>query len=228
MSMEVHVQGDEALEEWDWETARPTGRVVMRRRAHREGVPHEGVHLWIVRASSGAVEVLFQQRAGHKEQYPDCLDITVGGHVLYGQTEGKIQKESAEEIGISPSDDSLSDLGYYRYEERTPSLFHREFQRVYLLRDERPLLDYRFTDGEVTGMYAVPLESLKRLFVGDFSFEIEGFDGRGIVRRSVRKADFHPLLFAPSMAQYMEVLLRAIDELATTGRVSERMPSPAV
>jgi isopentenyldiphosphate isomerase len=225
--MEIFVQGDEALEEWDWAAARPTGRMVMRRRAHREGVPHEGVHLWILRTVSGMPEVLFQRRARHKEHYPDCLDITVGGHVLFGQTEGKIQKEASGEIGISPADEELVDLGYYRYEELTPSLFHREFQRVYLLRDERPLSGYRFTDGEVTGIYAVPLEKLESLFNDDFSFEIEGFDGRGTSRRPVRKADFHPLLFAPSMTVYMEVLFRAMHELAAGADVSVRMPSPA-
>jgi len=226
MLPETHAERDELLEEWDWETARPTGRMVARGRAHREGVAHEGVHLWIVRAGSGTTEALFQQRARHKEQYPDCLDITVGGHVLYGQVEGKIQKESSEEIGVSPPDESLSDLGYYRYEERTQGLFHREFQRVYLLRDERPLSAYRFADGEVTGIYAVPLKNLKRLLREDFSFGIEGFDGRASVRRVVGRPDFHPLLFAPSMAPYMEVLLRAMDELVALGRVSVGMPFP--
>ena len=226
MSTEIFVHGDEALEEWDWGTARPTGRMVMRRRAHREGVPHEGVHLWIVRIRAGTPEVLFQRRAGDKEHYPDCLDITVGGHVLFGQKEGKIQKESSEEIGISPTDEELIDLGYYRYEERTPGLFHREFQRVYLLRDDRPLSGYRFADGEVTGIYAVPLRSLERLFDEDLTFVIEGFNGRAPRLHPVGKKDFHPLLFAPSMVVYVEVLLRAIHELAAGVSVSARMPSP--
>ncbi len=227
MGMKVFMQGDEALEEWDWGSAKPTGRVVMRSRAHREGVPHEGVHLWIVSTAAGTPGVLFQQRSKHKEQYPDCLDITVGGHVLFGHNEGKIQKESSEEIGISPADAELIDLGYYRYEERTPTFFHREFQRVYLLLDNRPLSAYRFMDGEVTGIYAVPLGNLERLFDGDSVFSIEGFDGREMTTRLVGKADFHPLLFAPSMAVYMEVLFRAIHELVAGGCVSAGMP-PAV
>lgn len=208
-------------------SANPTGRVVMRARAHRDGVPHEGVHLWIVRTATGTPEVLFQQRSKHKDQYPDCLDITVGGHVLFGHNKGKIQKESSEEIGISPAGEELTDLGYYRYEERAPTFFHREFQRVYLLLDNRPLSAYRFMDGEVTGIYAVPLECLERLFYDDYLFDIEGFDGYGTSRRRVGKVDFHPLLFAPSMAVYMEVLLRAIHELVAGGNVSAGMPSTA-
>ena len=50
--------------------------------------------------------------------YPDCLDIIVGSHVPYVK-EKKIQKESFEEISITPSEDELINLGYYRYEEIT-------------------------------------------------------------------------------------------------------------
>ena len=96
-------QGNEMLEEWDWEAARPTGRAVRRRDAHRDGIPHEGVHLWVVRTAGGLPEVLFQRRAHGKEMYPDCLDITVGGHVPFGVHENKIQKESMEEIGLNPT-----------------------------------------------------------------------------------------------------------------------------
>ncbi len=218
--------GDEMLEEWDWESARPAGRAVSRKKAHREGIAHEGVHLWIVRNSKGSPEILFQNRAADKELYPGVLDITVGGHVLFGQQGGKIQKEANEEIGINPSDEELVDLGYFRYEEKNETLFHREFQRVYLLADERELAGYRFNDGEVDGIFAVPLRELELLMRTDRSFEIEGFDGARSTKRSVRRADFHPLLFAPSMERYMEVVLLAVHELLERGRVSSRMPPP--
>lgn len=218
--------GDELIEEWDWETARPSGRAVSRKNAHREGIAHEGVHLWVVRVKAGRTEILFQNRAADKELYPAVLDITVGGHVLFGHTVDKIQKEAVEEIGIRPSDKDLVDLGYFRYEERSEGLFHREFQRVYLLADGRDLSEYRFNDGEVDGIYAVPLRELELLMRADRSFEIEGFDGIRSVKRIVGRADFHPLLFAPSMERYMEVVLRAVHELIERGEVSARMPSP--
>ncbi len=218
---------DEMIEEWNWETALPTGRPVPRKKAHREGIPHEGVHLWIVRTSRGFTEVLFQHRAGDKELYPDCLDITVGGHVVYGYTGNKIQKEISEEIGITPPESDLIDLGYFRYEERDGHLFHREFQRVYLLKDERELNGYYFSDGEVDGIYAVPLRDLELLLETDFTFMIEGYDGSGLFRKEVSRGDFHPLLFAPSMELYMEIVTGAAHELAEKGFVNIKMPSPA-
>jgi isopentenyldiphosphate isomerase len=217
---------DEMIEEWDWECARPTGRPVSRKAAHRKGIAHEGVHLWILRTSAGGPEILFQHRARSKELYPDCLDITVGGHVVFGHNDQKIQKESFEEIGIRPADADLIDLGYYRYEEHADGLFHREFQRVYLLRDERPLDGYIFSDGEVEGIFAVPLDILKDLMSRDISFEIEGYTGGRAVRRTVARKDFHPLLFAPPMKVYMDVVFQAAHEYLTKGHVTVRMPTP--
>jgi len=217
---------DELLEEWVWETALPLGRPVERKKAHRDGIPHEGVHLWIVRNGADGPELLFQHRAPKKDMYPDVLDITVGGHVTFGLTENKIQKESYEEIGIAPSDGELIDLGYFRYEEITDAMFHREFQRVYLMADNRKLEEYVFMDGEVAGLYAVPVDYLKGLFAGDSVRAVEGYDGREPVVRKVSRKDFHPLLFAPSMKDYMATLFRACDEWAAGGRVSALMPHP--
>jgi len=224
--MDILDQGNEMLEEWAWETAIPTGKAVRRRDAHREGIPHEGVHLWVVRIAGGTPEILFQRRSHMKEMYPDCLDITVGGHVPFGMEANKIQKESMEEIGVAPRESELVDLGYFRYEEIDGVLFHREFQRVYLYVDERPLDGYRFTDGEVDGIYAVSLGDLEKMLVGDHRFIVEGYDGRRLVAMEVSRGDFHPLLFAPSMEEYMGVVVRAVRQLVGRGAVTEKMPSP--
>lgn len=221
--MDLHNE-EEFLEVWDWETGRPTGEKVERKRSHREGIPHEGVHLWVIRKREGRVEILFQQRAKDKDLYPDCLDITAGGHVPFGENENKIQKEAWEEIGIMPPDEDLIDLGYFRYLERNEIHFHREFQRVYLYEDNRDLDGYRFNDGEVTGIYAVPLKDLESLFVDERRFRIEGYEGMGIVTREVGRKDFHPLLFADSMSVYVEVLLQGIREYTASGNVSRNMP----
>ncbi|MBN1533963.1 MAG: hypothetical protein JXA20_14935 [Spirochaetes bacterium] len=214
---------DEMLEVWDWERAVPTGAAVPRREAHARGIPHEGVHLWVLRARE-CPEILFQHRAAHKEHYPDCLDITVGGHVPFGLKDHKVQKEAMEEIGLDPSDEDLVDLGLFRYEERSEGLFHREFQRVYLLRDDRPLERYTFTDGEVTGIYAVPLSEFQGLFTADREFPVRGFDGREMVTVTVSRRSFHPQLFDRSMEAYMDIFFRACRELTSRNTVTSKMP----
>ncbi len=183
---------EEMIEEWDWDKAEPTGRSVSRKLAHKTGIPHEGVHLWVVRTVGGFPELLFQYRAKQKKLYPDCLDITVGGHVPFGKTNNKIQKESYEEIGISPSDEDLVDLGYYKYEEIERDMIHREFQRVYLLIDNRPLDEYKFIDGEVEGIYAFALEDIELLFKGKNVIDAELYDGENILKKKSLGKNFIP------------------------------------
>lgn len=214
----------ELLEEWDWVSGKPTGRAVARGESYRDGIPHEGVHLWIVRGGSGIPEILFQHRSPGKTLYPDCLDITVGGHVPFGLSAGAIQKEATEELGISPDDRDMVDLGYARYEEITATYIHREFQHVYLMRDERDLDSYSFNDGEVTGICAVPVSYVRSLFSADSETAVMFFDGTCTARRIVSRRDFHPLLFSGLMKKYMTVILSAAEELVVTGSVSSRMP----
>ena len=215
---------DEMLEVWDWKTARPAGKAISRKKAHLKGIPHEGVHIWIISTAGTEPLVLFQHRSEDKDSYPDCLDITVGGHVPFGLYENRVQKEAEEELGISPADERLFELGMFRYEENEKSYCHREFQNIYLMEDNRPLDRYRFNDGEVTGIYAVPLPLLEKLLKDDFSFEAEGYDGKALTKRTLSRKDFHPLLFADSMKIYMKVLLTCMYDLVETGAVNHKMP----
>ncbi len=218
-------RNEEMLEEWDWDAVRPTGRAVSRKAAHLEGIPHEGVHLWVVRSREGKPELLFQKRASFKESYPDCLDITVGGHVPFGLAENKVQKEAFEEIGLVPEEKDLLDLGFGRYEQREErGRFHREIQHVYMIRDDRPLTGYAFTDGEVTALAAIPLDELAALFCGGAECRGRFCDGGAEEERVIRREDFHPLLFAPSMSEYMKIVLVAARELVERGTVTVRMP----
>jgi hypothetical protein len=49
------------------------------------------------------------------------------------------------------------------------------------------------------------------------------YDGAAVSRRILSREDFHPLLFAPSMKEYMDVLFRAVKELTDEGAVSVKM-----
>ncbi len=211
------------LEIWDWETGKPTGRSIERTKSHREGVAHEGVHLWIIREEDGEWQLLFQRRADDKDTFPGVLDITVGGHVPFGQTTSKIEKEAHEEIGVSPDAEDLVDLGYFRYEEKWDWMMHREFQRVYLLEDNRPLESYRFHDGEVSGIYAVPIKEMELLFSGEKQVLARAYHYGRLEEVRVSRDDLHPLFFSGPMSPYLEILFRAIDQHIAGGQVTVRM-----
>lgn len=226
MKQEI-INNKELLEAWDWESGRPMGVSITRGESYRTGTPHEGVHLWIARDAGDDVELLFQHRAKNKALYPDCLDITVGGHVPFGENidnRGKIAKEAMEEIGISLEEAELFDLGYCRFEEKTDDYHHREFQHVYLLADQRPLDIYRFNDGEVIGIYAVPSLYVESLMMKDAFFNVEGFDGNGSLKKILSRKDFHPMIFDRRMKLYMSIVIQGARELVKTGQVTVAMP----
>ncbi len=215
----------EILEVWDWETLSPTGKKVGRNTAHMQGIPHEGVHLWIASLYQGEPCLLLQKRASHKDSYPGFLDITVGGHVPFGLEGSKLAKEAWEEIGIIPDESALVDLGYCRYEaHEAGGRFHREIQHVYFLYDNRSLDSYTFNDGEVTGLYRVRVKDFKRLFYEEHEFDAEVFDGKRIFTERISKKDFHPLFFDDTMKNYMRVIFDSSLALLSGKRVNSFMP----
>jgi isopentenyldiphosphate isomerase len=206
---------EELIEAWDWETGKPSGLAVARKEAHKSGIPHEGVHLWIVSVFDGVHHVLLQRRARDKELYPGYLDITVGGHVVFGQEEDKLGKEAREELGINLDGKVLHDLGYIRYEEKIPefSLFHREFQHVWVLFDDKPLDEYVFEDGEVDGLAAIPFDRFKEILSGGDSVGGLFFNGGSISKRTFLRKEFHPLFFTGPMMSYMKFLVTEIGKM---------------
>ena len=217
-------KNEEIIEVWDWDSACPLGIPISRDEAHKKGIPHEGVHLWVIRIIDKIPEVLFQKRASFKKSYPGYLDITVGGHVPFGLKENKIQKEALEEIGISFFDEQLIDLGLYRHEgHEENNVLHREFPHVYMLKDNRSLDEYSFNDGEVTALAAIPLPELVELLAGKGTCNSTYYDGSNIEQRVLHRNEFHPLLFDSGMKKYMSIIMQAAQELTGGKTITVKM-----
>ena len=67
----------------------PTGAVVARDVAHREGIRHRTAHVWVVRRVGGRWQVLLQKRAAHKDSFPGKYDTSSAGHVRAGSVLGQ-------------------------------------------------------------------------------------------------------------------------------------------
>ena len=66
------------------EEGRPTGETIGRTRAHREGIAHRTVHIWIARRREGRYEVLLQKRSREKDSFPGLWDTSSAGHISAG------------------------------------------------------------------------------------------------------------------------------------------------
>jgi L-amino acid N-acyltransferase YncA/isopentenyldiphosphate isomerase len=87
-------------EKWDiYDVNRqPTGRTMRRGSVNRPGDYHIVVHVCMFNSDG---RMLIQQRAHDKAGWPDKWDVTIGGHVVAGETSRQgAERELREELGI--------------------------------------------------------------------------------------------------------------------------------
>lgn len=120
------------------ENGQPTGEIVERAIAHRDGIMHRTAHIWIVREFEGKKQILLQKRSHDKDSFPGCLDTSSAGHIQVGDEplESAI-RELGEELGIHAEREDLKFIGTFRIsfeKEFHGSMFHDEevaFVHVY-------------------------------------------------------------------------------------------------
>jgi isopentenyldiphosphate isomerase len=178
MTSNVHLEAaQDPGEPFDVITAdgRPTDRVKTRAEIHRDGDWHRAIHVWVAGVDDhGAPFLTFQRRSPHKDTWPARYDATVGGHYRAGETMAETLREVEEEIGIIPDPNELRPLGVrVCANEAQPGIIDREIQDVFLLRDDRPLEDFRPNPAELAALVRLPLQTLVPFLFGE-SRDIEG------------------------------------------------------
>ncbi|UUZ94966.1 hypothetical protein LJK87_10915 [Paenibacillus sp. P25] len=122
-------------------------------------------------------------------------------------------RELEEELGLSVPFEELFSCGIFPEEDDLgPHGFDREFCHLFLYRCDKPLDGFRLQPDEVTGLYRVPLESVRQM--ADHTFtecRMEGVkleeDGTLTAVRTTGKA----AEFVPHPAAYYGQLLKAWD-----------------
>ena len=105
------------------ERGEPTGEIVERSRAHREGIRHRTAHVWILRQRDGRTEVLLQKRSRCKDSFPGLYDTSSAGHIPAGDEPAvSALRELQEELGITATEDQLAYAGRIRI--RYEKVFH--------------------------------------------------------------------------------------------------------
>jgi len=146
---------------------------------HDRGLWHQTFHCWVVNERDGKRNLVVQQRSATASSNAGKLHVTGAGHLRAGEqpTEAGL-RELAEEIGVVAHARDLVYLGVRHDVEDFPDgRENREFAHVYLLRDDRDLTRYRFTDGEVTALVEIELAAALDLFTGQAS-EVAGTEVR--------------------------------------------------
>ena len=192
----------ELLDVYD-ELGAPLG-VERRDVVHRDGLWHRCFHLWVVSGDG----VLLQRRAADKEAFGGMLDATAAGHLTAGESVAGGVREAEEELGVTFALDALADLGMRSVVDHpTPATTNREFQHVFLARDDRPLEAWRdFDRAEVAGLAWLGLEHFTALAFGGVAGPWPGreWDGRTVVATEVMWEELVPASYLRALAIMLE------------------------
>ncbi len=143
----------------------PTGQVVERRAAHRDGVLHRTAHVWIVRRNGCGYDILLQKRSKNKDSFPGFYDTSSAGHIPAGdEPMPSALRELEEELGIHAEESELHFAGTFRsqYEKQFyGSLFRdNEFTSVYVYDRPVDLGELILQEGEVEEVRWFDLEEV--------------------------------------------------------------------
>ena len=144
------------------ENALPTGKVVERAVAHREGIPHRTSHLWLVRKRDHRIQILLQKRALTKS-FPGCYDISSAGHIPAGQDYlPSAVRELKEELGLTAQESDLipcGDMKIFWDDVFFGEPYHdRQYTRVFLLWADIEERDLVLQEEEVLSVLWIDLE----------------------------------------------------------------------
>jgi isopentenyldiphosphate isomerase len=135
---------------------RPTGERRPRAEAHRLGLPHATVHVWIIDARGG---LLLQKRAAGKETFPLYWDISAAGHITAGDTATiAAVRECAEELGleVEPAELKLLFSVPQHFESADHAVKENEYCFVYLLDRDIKAADLQLQESEVDQVVLCP------------------------------------------------------------------------
>lgn len=143
------------------ENGMPTGKIISRDDAHKNGIKHRTAHVWVIRRTDNGTEVLLQKRSMDKESFPGMYDTSSAGHIPAGEEPlPSALRELYEELGIEADKEQLRYIGS----------FHIQYEKVFH--------DSLFKDNEITSvfLYNEPVDTDKLVLQTSEVEAVEWFD----------------------------------------------------
>ena len=149
------------------EYGQPTGEIVERSIAHRDGIPHRTAHVWITRIKDDKQQILLQKRSRNKDSFPGMYDTSSAGHIPAGdEPEVSATRELQEELGISAEPNQLKYAGAFHVGYALP--FHgqmfrdNEYVFVYVLEGNVDIADIQIQEEELEAVEWFDLDEVYR------------------------------------------------------------------
>ncbi|BAV95393.1 NUDIX hydrolase [Ichthyobacterium seriolicida] len=140
-----------------------TGQKVLKSEAHRLGLWHTCVHVWLYNSNGG---VLFQKRSSTKDTSPNLWDASVSGHISYGETPIQAAlRELYEEIGVrsKESDIVLFFTGKKQKHNIEKNIIDNELYYVFGLETSLGEESFKLQEEEVVGVRYININEISSL-----------------------------------------------------------------
>ena len=190
---------------------KPTGEIISREAAHRDGIRHRTAHVWIVRRSGDGWEILLQKRSMEKESFPGFYDTSSAGHIPAGEEPlPSALRELSEELGIEASPEQLRSAGIFR--NQYEKVFHGKL----------------FRDSEVTQVFVYDGRvEISSLTLQETEVDEVRWFGLEEVRQEIRTDHSRFCVPAASLDVLKEYLTRAEDQNAAARNMAARNAAEA-
>jgi len=133
-----------------------TGKTAMKSEAHRKGLFHPTVHVWLYTKDA---KILIQQRAKNKDTYPLLWDVSVAGHIGAGENiEPSAIREIQEEIRLNILNKDLQKIGVFKsVQKHSDTFMDCEFHHTFLCELKVPLQSLKKQESEVADLKMIPV-----------------------------------------------------------------------
>jgi isopentenyldiphosphate isomerase len=147
-----------------------TGASIMKFEAHRLGVWHSCIHVWLY---TDAGDVLIQKRVADKDTFPNKWDVSVAGHIGAGESAlDAAQRELSEELGVEVTLKQLQEIGSYASDiKHSETLIDREFHYVYCARLHKKLKEIVLQPEEVAEVKLISISNFKQELLDENKIE---------------------------------------------------------
>lgn len=125
-----------------------TGKIETRGECHEKGLFHKAVALFIINSRN---QVLLQKRSSSKRAWPNCWDISAGGHVLAGEFGFEaVIRECEEELGLLIQEKDPLFIGAVTSCTTTPHDIHNHYNEFYIVRKDLEVDSLKLQTSEVS------------------------------------------------------------------------------